>query len=137
MSDSCLCISGSKLFLLNSSVQILRNACGYDNTEVAQYLLRQDYKAIGICVPPEQRTYAIRLTYSPPQKCENNGTHPYFWGRSSDASVRVNGKPLSLPSEIEEENSCHLAVITPGSFNYIIDANWMRCDATKPYLCQL
>ena len=136
MSDSCLCTSGSKWFLLNSSMQILRNACGYDNTEVAQNLLRQDYEAVGNCIPLAQRTYAIRLTYNTPRKCGNNGTHPYFWGRSRDASECVNGKPLSLPFNFEE-NSCHLAVITPGSFNNIFNANWIRCNATKPYICQL
>ena len=64
MSDSCLCKSGSKLFLLNSTMGILKDA-GNNNDmkmKVAQNLLRQDYDAIGNCMPPEQRTYAIRLT---------------------------------------------------------------------------
>ena len=62
MSDNCLCISSDKEFLLNGTVARLRDACENEyNSFVALNLTKQDYKAIGNCLSPEQRSYAIRL----------------------------------------------------------------------------
>ena len=138
-SDSYLCISGSKLFLLNSTMGILKDACKNNDMEMkeSQNLLGQDYDTIGNCVPPEQRTNAIRLTYDFSNKCAGNNTYPYFWGSSQKVSGCVNDKPLDLPTNFEEKNRCHLAVIMPGSSNNIFTTAWMRCNATKLYICQL
>ena len=102
---------------------------------MALNLTKQDYEAIGNCLSPEQRSYAIRLTYNPQNTpCSHNDTHPYFWGRNETSCV--NGKPLTLPDEFAEPERCHLAVIMPGSTKNIFKASWGRCNVTWSYICQ-
>ena len=82
---ACLCSSDRKTFLLNTTNVRLRDACpNASGMKVAQNLLQQDYEALGNCVPPEENSYVIRLIYNPcHEKCHNNHTHPYFWGRTA------------------------------------------------------
>ena len=139
MAVSCLCLSDKKVFLLNTTSVRLRDACpNKSGMKVAQNLLRQDYKALGNCVPPEANSYAIRLTYNPDnEKCQNNHTHPYFWGRRSDNGPCVDGQPLNLPS-VQDRKGCHLATIIPGSSSRIFnETNLTRCNVSQPYICQL
>ena len=138
MSGTCLCPSSTKAsFLLNSTIIRLKNACKYKNSVVANELTTEDYKAIGNCLAPVQKSYAIRLTYNPSIKCANNNAHPYFWGQNNGEMGCVNGQPLKLPTSFEENDRCHLAVIMPGSSNNVFTAKWTRCNKTHSYICQL
>ena len=117
----------------------LRDACSEDSEmQVAQNLLRQDYEALGNCVPPEANSYAIRLTYNPVnENCQNNHTHPYYWGRRSDNGLCVNGQPLNLPS-VQNRTGCHLATIKPGSSGRIFnETNLVRCNVSQRFVCQM
>ena len=138
MDVSCLCLSGRKAFLLNTASVRLRDACPEDSEmKVAQNLSRQDYEALGNCVPPETNSYAIRLTYNNMKICKNNDTHPYFWGKSGDNGPCVDGQPLNLPS-VQDREGCHLATIIPGSSGRIFnEANLTRCNVSQPYVCQV
>ena len=138
MDVSCLCLSDRKVFLLNTTSVRLRDACPNESgMKVAQNLLRQDYEALGNCVPPEANSYAIRLTYNPIKICKNNDTPPYFWGRIDDDQPCVDGQPLSLPS-VQDRKGCHLATIIPGSSGRIFnETNLTRCIVSQPYICQL
>ena len=66
MAGSCSCLSDKKVFLLNTTSVRLKDACPNESgMKVAQNLPRQDYEALGNCMPPEANSYAIRLTYNP------------------------------------------------------------------------
>ena len=138
MAGSCSCLSDKKVFLLNTTSVRLKDACPNESgMKVAQNLPRQDYEALGNCVPPEANSYAIRLTYNPIKICENNNTPPYFWGRIGDDQLCVDGQPLSLPS-VQDREGCHLATIIPGSSGRIFNVtNLTRCIVSQPYICQL
>ena len=139
MAVSCLCSSDRKVFLLNTTNVRLMDACPNAlGMKVAQNLLRQDYEALGNCVPPNENSYAIRLIYNPHHnKCQINGSTPYFWGRRDDKGPCVDGQPLNLPSA-QNRIGCHLATIMPGSSGNIFDeANVTRCNVPQPYVCQL
>ena len=65
MSDTCLCKSSDRDFSLNSTSVWLREACKNENItglEVVEDLARQDYEAIGNCLPPKlQNRYGVRM----------------------------------------------------------------------------
>ena len=140
----CSCPSGNKSLLLvaRNNPLMLPDACPNIGTgrQLATELESQDYKALGICLPPEiEQYYSIGLNLPNESNRNCSESHPYNWNPGNGENVRrcVNGQPLILPNSFPNDTRCHLASIKPGSLDFIYDANLTRCNSLQYYICQV
>ena len=144
MFSLCFCPSGNKTLLLvaRSNAVPFGNACTYVGTgrQLATELESEDYKALGICMPPEmEQYYSIGLTLPNESNRNCSDSHPYNWNRGLGGIVQrcVNSEPLIFPNTFPQDTRCHVASIKPGSLDGIYSATWTRCDSLQYFICQV
>ena len=142
---SCVCQSTNKIFWIVAyeKVRNLTSLCG-NESELAINFNTQDYEALGFCQPPVMdRYYSVGLrlpSVNSKSRGKCNNSHRYFWSarKTEDNEIDcVDGSPLELPRNFDEDERCNLASVLPGSLNQIYNANWTRCNSTQYSICQL
>ena len=145
MSGFCYCPSGNKSWLLaaRANNRQLQDACNnFGNGLLATELESQDYKALGMCIPPVMEQYysiGLNLLNENRRNKTCNASHPYVWNDGDDENDQrcVNGQPLMLPNSFPNDNLCHVASIKPGSLDLINNASWTRCNSLQSLICQV
>ena len=141
--QSCACQSATKNFLIVAFENIINSSfpCENDN-ELDVFLETEDYQALGFCQPPVMDQYysiALRLPGANTENRKNcNSSHPYFWRTKINPKLDcVDGSPLKLPRNFDDDQLCNLASVLPGSLDQIYNATWTRCNSVQYSICQL
>ena len=130
------------LLVARNNTLRLPDACPNIGTgrQLATELESQDYKALGVCMPPVMKQYyslGLNLRNKDNRNC--NKSHPYLWNPGNGGYNKrcVNGQPLMFPNGFPNDTRCHVASIKPGSLDLVDDATWTRCNSLQYYICQV